>query len=265
MHDNYLQLSKWIAHYIAKRINENNPTPEKPFVLGLPTGASPIGTYTELIELVKEGKVSFKNVVTFNMDEYVGIPEDHPESYHFFMDKHLFNHIDIPRENINVLNGNAPDLEKECANYEAKIASLGGIKLFLGGIGPDGHIAFNEPGSSLTSKTRVKTLTYDTIIANSRFFGNDLNKVPKTALTVGVDTVMQSEEVVIIISGYNKARALQKVVEEGINHMWTVSILQLHQKGMIVCDEDSTYELKVGTVNYFKDIEKDELKNLPEL
>ena len=265
MHDNYLQLSKWIAHYIAKRINENNPTPEKPFVLGLPTGASPIGTYTELIELVKEGKVSFKNVVTFNMDEYVGIPEDHPESYHYFMDKHLFNHIDIPRENINVLNGNAPDLEKECADYEAKIASLGGIKLFLGGIGPDGHIAFNEPGSSLTSKTRVKTLTYDTIIANSRFFGNDLSKVPKTALTVGVDTVMQSEEVVIIISGYNKARALQKVVEEGINHMWTVSILQLHQKGMIVCDEDSTYELKVGTVNYFKDIEKDELKTLPEL
>ncbi len=265
MHDNYLQLSKWTAHYIAKRINEFNPTPEKPFVLGLPTGASPIGTYTELIELVKEEKVSFQNVITFNMDEYVNIPEDHPESYHYFMDKHLFNHIDIPRENINVLNGNAPDLEKECADYEAKIASLGGIKLFLGGIGADGHIAFNEPGSSLTSKTRVKTLTYDTIIANSRFFGNDLTKVPKTALTVGVNTVMQSEEVVIIISGYSKARALQKVVEEGINHMWTVSILQLHQKGMIVCDEDSTYELKVGTVNYFKDIEKDELKTLPEL
>ncbi len=265
MHDNYLQASKWTAHYIAKRINEFNPTPEKPFVLGLPTGASPIGTYTELIELVKEEKVSFQNVVTFNMDEYVGIPEDHPESYHFFMDKHLFNHIDIPRENINILNGNGKDLEQVCADYEAKIASLGGINLFLGGIGPDGHIAFNEPGSSLTSKTRVKTLTYDTIIANSRFFGNDLNKVPKTALTVGVDTVMQSEEVVIIISGYNKARALQKVVEEGINHMWTVSILQLHQKGIIVCDEDSTYELKVGTVNYFKDIEKDELKSLPEL
>ncbi len=265
MHDNYLQLSKWTAHYIAKRINEFNPTPEKPFVLGLPTGASPIGTYTELIELVKAEKVSFKNVITFNMDEYVNIPEDHPESYHYFMDKNLFNHIDIPRENINILNGNGEDLEQVCADYEAKIASLGGINLFLGGIGPDGHIAFNEPGSSLTSKTRVKTLTYDTIIANSRFFGNDLNKVPKTALTVGVDTVMQSEEVVIIISGYNKARALQKVVEEGINHMWTVSVLQLHQKGMIVCDEDSTYELKVGTVNYFKDIEKDEMKTLPEL
>jgi len=192
MHDNYLQLSKWTAYYIAKRINEYKPTPEKPFVIGLPTGTSPVGTYTELIELVKEGKVSFQNVVTFNMDEYVNIPVEHPQSYHYFMDKHLFNHIDIPRENINILNGNAPDLTKECAEYEAKIESLGGIKLFLGGIGPDGHIAFNEPGSSLKSKTRVKTLTYDTIIANSRFFGNDISKVPKTALTVGVEVQKQS-------------------------------------------------------------------------
>ena len=265
INDNYLQLSKWTAYYIAKKINDFNPTAEKPFILGLPTGSSPIGTYTELIELVKEGKVSFKNVVTFNMDEYVNIAENHPESYHYFMNKNLFAHIDIPSENINILDGNAEDLEKECADFEAKIASYGGINLFLGGIGPDGHIAFNEPGSSLKSKTRVKTLTYDTIIANSRFFGNDLNKVPKTALTVGVDTVMQSDEVIIIINGYNKARALQKVVEEGVNHMWTVSVLQLHEKGMIVCDEDATLELKVGTANYFKDIEKDEIKNLPEL
>jgi len=193
------------------------------------------------------------------MDEYVGIPVDHPQSYHYFMDKHLFNHIDIPRENINILNGNANDLQKECKAYEAKIESFGGIQLFLGGIGPDGHIAFNEPGSSLKSKTRVKTLTYDTILANSRFFDDDINKVPKTALTVGVDTVMQAKEVIIIIHGYNKARALQKVVEEGVNHMWTVSVLQLHQKGMIVCDEDATMELKVATAKYFKDIEQDEL------
>ncbi len=259
IHNNYQQLSKWTANYIAKKIEAFQPTPEKPFVLGLPTGSSPIGVYTEFIKLVKEGKMSFKNVVTFNMDEYVNIPEDHPQSYHYFMDSNLFNHIDIPRENINVLNGNAADLEKECADYEAKIASYGGINLFLGGIGPDGHIAFNEPGSSLKSKTRVKTLTYDTIVANSRFFDNDVNKVPKTALTVGVDTVMQSEEVIIIINGYNKARAMQKVVEEGVNHMWTVSVLQLHPKGIIVCDEAATYELKVGTAKYFKDIEKDQL------
>ncbi len=263
IHENYQQISKWTAYYIANKINTFNPTPEKPFVLGLPTGSSPIGTYTELIELVKQGELSFQNVVTFNMDEYVGIPVDHPQSYHYFMDKHLFNHIDIPRENINILDGNAADLEAECEAYEKKIESYGGIQVFLGGIGPDGHIAFNEPGSSLKSKTRVKTLTYDTIIANSRFFDNDVKKVPKTALTVGVDTVMQAKEVIIIINGYNKARALQKVVEEGVNHMWTVSVLQLHQKGMIVCDEDATMEIKVGTAKYFKDIEKDELQNYP--
>jgi len=263
IHENYQQISKWTAYYIANKIKAFNPTPEKPFVLGLPTGSSPVGTYTELIELVKQGELSFQNVVTFNMDEYVGIPEDHPQSYHYFMDKNLFNHIDIPRENINVLDGNAADLQAECTAYEKKIESYGGIQLFLGGIGPDGHIAFNEPGSSLKSKTRIKTLTYDTIIANSRFFDNNINLVPKTALTVGVDTIMQSKEVVIIINGYNKARALQKVVEEGVNHMWTVSVLQLHKKGMIVCDEDATMELKVGTAKYFKDIEKDELTNYP--
>jgi len=259
IHKNYQQLSKWTAVYIAGKINKFNPTSDKPFVLGLPTGSSPVGVYTELIELVKRGNLSFKNVVTFNMDEYVGIPEDHPQSYHYFMYENLFNHIDIPRENINILNGNASDLNKECEAYEHKIKDVGGIHLFLGGIGPDGHIAFNEPGSSLSSKTRIKTLTYDTILANSRFFNNDISKVPKTALTVGVGTVMQSGEVVIIVNGYNKARALQKVVEEGINHMWTVSVLQMHPKGMIVCDDDATMELKVGTVKYFKEIEKEEL------
>jgi glucosamine-6-phosphate deaminase len=211
--------------------------------------------YKELIKLNKKGYVSFKYVTTFNMDEYVGLPENHPESYHSFMYNNFFNHIDINKKNVNILNGNARDLERECENYEKKIAKSGGINLFVGGIGPDGHIAFNEPASSLGSLTRVKTLTMDTVIANSRFFDNDINKVPKTALTVGVKTVLDAEEVMIIISGHNKARALSKVVEEGVNHMWTVSALQLHPKGIIVCDDSSTYELKVGTVKYFKDIE----------
>ncbi len=245
----------WTASYIAKRINDFAPTVDKPFVLGLPTGSSPIPTYQALIELVKQGKVSFANVITFNMDEYVGLPQDHPETYYAFMHKHLFDHIDIPAENVNILNGNAPCLETECAAYEAKIASLGGIELFLGGIGPDGHIAFNEPGSSLASRTRIKTLTQDTIIANCRFFDGDESQVPKTALTVGIGTVLDSREVIILVNGHNKARALQKVVEEGVNHMWTVSALQMHPKGIIVCDDAATYELKVGTVSYFKDIE----------
>jgi len=223
--------------------------------LGLPTGSSPLGAYKELTKLNEKGVVSFKNVVTFNMDEYVNLPKDHPESYHSFMWNNFFSHVDIPKENVNILNGNAPDLEAECASYEAKIKKLGGIRLFLGGIGPDGHIAFNEPGSSLSSRTRVKTLTYDTIVANSRFFNNDVKKVPKTALTVGVATVMDAEEVLIIVNGHNKARALQHAVEEGINHMWTISALQMHPEGIIVCDEEATIELKVGTAKYFRDIE----------
>lgn len=251
----YDKVSKWAANYVAKTINEYKPNADKLFVLGLPTGSSPIGMYKELVKLCKEGKLSFKYVKTFNMDEYVGLPEEHRESYHSFMNNNLFNHVDIQKENINILNGNAKDLEAECEAYEEKIKAAGGINLFVGGIGPDGHIAFNEPGSSLGSLTRVKTLTMDTIIANSRFFDNNIDNVPKTALTVGVKTVLDAHEVLILISGLNKSRALAKVVEEGVNHMWTVSALQLHPRGIIVCDESSTYELKVGTVKYFKDIE----------
>jgi len=252
----YDSMSKWTAHYIADKILKFDPKPDKPFVLGLPTGSSPIGTYEKLVELYKSGKISFKNVITFNMDEYIGIPEDHPESYHYFMHHHFFAHVDIPKENINILDGNASDLESECARYEKKIGDIGGIHLFLGGIGPDGHIAFNEPGSSLTSRTRIKTLTYDTIVANARFFDNDISKVPTTALTVGVGTVMDAKEVLIVVNGYSKAHALQKGIEEGVNHMYTISILQLHPKAIIVCDEEATMELKVATVKYFKDVER---------
>ena len=265
IHTDYDRMSLWVAHYIIYKINQKKPTDSNPFVLGLPTGSSPIGTYKTLIELHKKGKVSFKNVVTFNMDEYVGLAEDHPQSYHYFMNEHLFKHVDIPRKNINIPDGNAPDLEKACLEYENKIKRVGGIDLFLAGIGVDGHIAFNEPGSSMSSRTRIKTLTYETMVINSRFFDNDISKVPRTAVTVGVGTVMEAREVLIIISGLNKARALQKVVEEGVNHMWTASMLQLHEHGIICCDEESTIELKVGTVKYFRDIEKFSLENLPSI
>ena len=251
----YQSVSQWAAHYVAAKIKAANPTQEKAFVLGCPTGSSPLGMYKALIDLNKKGIVSFQNVVTFNMDEYVGLPKEHPESYYSFMWNNFFSHIDIKKENTNILNGNAPDLDAECARYEEKIKSYGGIDLFMGGIGPDGHIAFNEPGSSLTSRTRQKTLTTDTIIANSRFFDNDINKVPKTALTVGVGTVLSAKEVMIIVNGHNKARALYHAVEGSITQMWTISALQMHEKGIIVCDDAATEELKVGTYRYFKDIE----------
>lgn len=254
---NYDLISDWTAQYIVDKINAAKQASDKPFVLGLPTGSTPMGTYKRLIEKYKKGEVSFKNVVTFNMDEYVGIPQDHKQSYHTFMWTNFFSKIDILPERVNILNGNATDLEAECQAYEDKIKSYGGIDLFMGGIGADGHIAFNEPGSSLTSRTRVKTLTQETIIANSRFFDNDVNKVPKHSLTVGVGTVCDAKEVLIIVNGHGKARALRHAVEEPINHMWTISALQLHPKAIIACDEDACAELKVGTYKYFKDIEKD--------
>ena len=254
-----VSVAKWSAVYIARRINESTSTSDKPFVLGLPTGSTPLGTYKELIRIYNEGKISFKNVITFNMDEYVGIPKAHPQSYHSFMWDNFFRYIDILPENVNILNGNAANLKAECADYERRIKEVGGIDLFLGGIGSDGHIAFNEPGSSLASRTRDKTLNEDTIQVNSRFFDNDVNKVPKTALTVGVGTVMDAREVLILITGHNKSTALHKAVEGGVNHMWTITALQLHPNSLIVCDEASTLDLKVGTYRYFKDIEKDHL------
>lgn len=255
----YEKVSEWAANYVASEIIKADPTPDKPFVLGLPTGSSPLGMYRNLIKLNKEGKVSFRNVITFNMDEYCGIPRDHEQSYHTFMWTNFFNHIDIPRENVNILNGNAPDPEAECKRYEEKIKSVGGIDLFVGGVGTDGHIAFNEPGSSLTSRTRMKTLTRETMIANSRFFDNDVNKVPRYALTVGVGTIMDARCVMLIVNGYNKSRALHHGVEGSVSQEWTITALQMHPKAIIVCDEPACDDLKMKTYRYYKDIEASNL------
>lgn len=255
----YTLMSQWAANYIVSKIREAKPTAEKPFVLGLPTGSTPLSTYKALIEHHKAGRVSFQHVITFNMDEYIGLPATHPQSYHTFMWTNFFSHIDIRPENVNLLDGMATDTAAECQRYEEKIKSVGGIDLFMGGIGADGHIAFNEPCSSLHSRTRDKELTMDTMIANSRFFNNDIDQVPKAALTVGVGTILDAKEVLILVNGHNKARALHHAVEEGINHKWTISMLQLHPKGIIVCDYAACDELSVGTYNYFMDIES---KNL---
>ncbi|MDR2966038.1 MAG: glucosamine-6-phosphate deaminase [Treponema sp.] len=255
--ENYEKASLWAAEYIAGKINSAK---NKPFVLGLPTGSSPIGIYQKLINMRQKEKLSFKNVRTFNMDEYVGLPASHPQSYHYFMMDNLFNHVDIDPKHIHILNGMAENLEKECEQYEEAITKEGGIDLFLGGMGRNGHVAFNEPGSSFSSRTRVKTLAEETKVANSRFFDGDSSKVPTLALTVGVGTVMNAREVLIIVNGRHKARALRAVIEDGVNHMWTLSCLQMHPNAIIVCDEDATEELKVETVRYFKDIEKNKAK-----
>jgi glucosamine-6-phosphate deaminase len=242
----------WAADYIVEKINRF--AGPGPFRLGLPTGSSPLGVYRELVLMYRAGKVSFANVVTYNMDEYLGLPADHPQSYHRFMWDNFFSHIDIQKKNVHILDGMADDPDAECEAYE-KDASSGGFHLFLGGVGRNGHIAFNEPGSSPSSKTRVITLTADTRIANARFFDGDMSKVPEKALSVGIGTVLSAEEVLVIITGRSKARALQAAVEGGICQMWPISFLQTHPRGIIVCDEEAIEELKVGTVRHFRGIE----------
>ncbi|MEN9946425.1 MAG: hypothetical protein RLZZ293_811 [Pseudomonadota bacterium] len=244
-------LGKWAAHYVAQKINSFQPTAERLFVLGLPTGSTPLDMYRELIKLNQEGKVSFKYVVTFNMDEYVGLAEDHPESYHYYMHHNFFQYIDIQPQNIHILNGNAYDLDAECAKYEDQISALGGIHLQLGGVGEDGHLAFNEPGSSLASKTRTKDLNLSTIIANSRFFAGDINLTPKLALTIGIDTIMQAQEVVILAKGLAKAPAVCHAIEGSVSSMCPITALQFHRKALILCNEEAAYELKLKTIKYF--------------
>lgn len=247
------QVTHWAARHIVDQINTFQPTSEKPFVLGLPTGGTPLPMYQELIRYYQAGKISFKNVVTFNMDEYVGLPPEHPESYRAFMFNHFFNHIDIQPQNINLLNGMADDLAQECERYESKIRSYGKIHLFMGGVGANGHIAFNEPFSSLSSRTRQVFLTQSTRVANSRFFDNDVEQVPKSALTIGVATLCDAEKVIILATGENKALAVQAAVEKGVDHQWTISALQLHPDALLVCDEPAVQELKIKTVKYFKE------------
>jgi glucosamine-6-phosphate deaminase len=247
--------AEWTANYIARRIKDFSVPGLKPFVLGLPTGSTPVRIYEALVGKHKAGLVSFKGVTTFNMDEYVGLAQDHPQSYHKFMDDHFFSHVDIAKEHIHILNGCADDLDAECAAYEEAIKKAGGIELFLGGVGEDGHIAFNEPGSSLASRTRAIALTQETREVNARFFSR-VDEVPAEALSVGVGTVMDAREVVIVAAGKRKARAVAACVEGPVTQMCTASCLQMHPNATLVCDEAAVAELKYGTVQYYMEAEK---------
>lgn len=253
--EDYSAMSQWAAEYVIRRIQEAQPTEHKPFVLGLPTGSTPIGMYHALVQANKERRVSFAHVVTFNMDEYVGLNKVHPQSYHYFMWDNFFNHIDIHPHNVHILNGMADDRQEECKRFEEAILKAGGIDLFIGGVGSDGHIAFNEPGSSLNSRTREVYLTQETIQDNSRFFGGDLSAVPTAALSVGVGTIMDAREVLILINGHNKATALRQVVEGPVSHWAPISALQLHPMGIVVCDEPACDELQLKTYKFFKECE----------
>lgn len=235
--ENSTEASNSVADYIIEKINKFKPTERKPFVIGLPTGSSPEKVYARFVEQYKNGKVDFTNVVSFNMDEYYGLEATHPQSYHYFMYHHLFNHVNFKPENINILNGLASDWEKECKDYEAKIKKYGRIHLFLGGLGPEGHIAFNEAGSPRNSITRKVTLVESTIKANSRFFNNDLSKVPKFALSVGISTVIDnSDEIIIVVYGKGKRYALRKTVSSPETADFPSTYLQDHPHTTIYSD-----------------------------
>ena len=205
-------------------------------VLGLATGGTPIGLYLELIRLHREEGLDFSQVRTFNLDEYVGLGPAHPQSYRYFMQQYLFDHINIAPEHTHVPDGRALDFAAYCRQYEQRITDLGGIDLQVLGIGSDGHIAFNEPGSSLGSRTRVKTLTSETIKDNARFFDGEEN-VPRLSITMGVGTILESRCCLLLAIGDSKAAAIRSTVEGPITSQITASALQLHREVIVVVDE----------------------------
>lgn len=249
------EIAQWVAHYVVYKINFFNPTDKNPFILGLPTGSTPIKTYKNLINLYQSKKISFKNVIIFMMDEYLGLSTNNSKSYYRFIHENFLDHVDIKSKNIHFLNGAAHDFHQECQRYEQKIQSYNCINLFIGGVGKDGHLAFNEPGSPLVSRTHIQTLSKETRKSNSRFFNNKIDFVPHFSLTIGLATLFESQEIIILASGLDKAHAVQSAVEGSINHMWPISYLQLHPKSILICDELSTMELKVKTVKYFQEME----------
>ena len=249
------QAGIFAAHEIASQIRAFRPTSNKPFVLGLPTGSTPLITYAELIKMYQNGTLSFKNVITFNMDEYLGISPQDEQSYHFFMHHYFFKHIDIQKQNIHILNGMATNPEKECENYEKAIQNAGGIHLFLGGVGEDGHISFNEPHTPFLSRTHVQQLDKDTIRVNARFFNNDISKVPTKALTVGIQTITDADQVIILAFGPKKAEAVRAALEDDISENCPLSVLRMHRNATLICDADATKKLSSQTKALFSKIE----------
>ena len=233
--ENKEEIGLWVADYIANKINE------KPsIVLGLPTGSTPLLTYKALINLYRTDKVSLREVVTFNMDEYIGLKNTHPQSYYYFMFNNFFDYTDINKNNINILDGMSSNKHEVCLRYEAKIKKSRGIDLQLGGIGSNGHIAFNEPGSSFDSITREVFLDKQTIQDNSRFFNNNLEETPKSALSIGLGTIMAAKEIIIIATGKNKAEAVGSAIEGEVSEKCPASILQNHKEVTFICDSEAS-------------------------
>lgn len=212
-------------------------------IIGFATGSTPLGLYKELIRRHEDEGLDFSKIISFNLDEYVGLPPSHPESYHFFMWENLFKHININPSNVHIPMGMADNIESFCDWYEEKINSYGGIDLQILGIGGNGHIAFNEPGSSLGSRTRIKTLGEKTRLDNSRFF-NNVKEVPKYAITMGVGTIMEAKKLLLLANGINKADAIKATVEGPIMAKYPATIVQLHRYATVIIDKDAASKLE---------------------
>lgn len=237
--DTYEEVSRASARVVAKVLNAKPNA-----VLGLATGSTPLGLYQELIRMHKDEGLDFSQVTTFNLDEYVGLPKSHPQSYHYFMRENLFKHINIPKQNTYVPSGTTDNYEAFCSWYEQRIRDCGGIDLQVLGIGGDGHIAFNEPSSSLGSRTRIKTLARQTIDDNARFF-NSPDEVPIYAITMGVGTILEAREIILLANGENKAEAVANAIEGPVTTLNTASALQLHRKAMCILDRPAASKLKM--------------------
>ena len=211
-------------------------------VLGLATGSSPLGVYKRLIELYKKGEIEFSRVSTFNLDEYLGLKENHPQSFAHYMENNFFRHVNLKRENIHMLSGMPEDIDQHCGEFEDKIKALGGIDIQILGIGRNGHIGFNEPSSSLSSRTRVKTLTQDMIKANERFF-TSLEEIPRYCLTMGIGTIMEAHMLVLLAYGKKKSDAIHKSIEGPVTATVPGSVLQLHPHTKVIIDREAASEL----------------------
>ncbi len=235
---------------IASEIIRDALLKKPDLVLGLATGSTPIGLYKALVRMHKEDGLDFSSVTTFNLDEYVGIPCEHPQSYHTFMTNHFFDHVNIPVKNRHIPQNTAENHEAFCAAYEEAIVRAGGIDIQLLGIGTDGHIGFNEAGSSLASRTRIKTLSKSTLEANATHFGGDINAVPEMAITMGIGTIMEAKQCLLLANGTSKAEAIAKAVEGPITAMVPASILQMHPNMVAIIDKSAASDLK--EVEYYK-------------
>lgn len=239
-------LADYAAGVIKKQIEQKPDT-----VLGLATGSTPEDTYARLVEAHKQDSLDFSRVKTFNLDEYLGLPREHDQSYYFFMHDRLFNHVNISPENVNLPNGMAPDPQAACRDYEEKIAAAGGIDLQLLGVGGNGHIAFNEPGSSLSGPTTIKSLTRQTISDNARlFFGGDEAEVPKFAITMGVGSILAAKKLLLIATGPGKAAIVRAFVEGPVTASVTASALQMHPDATVVLDEAAASKLE--NIEYYR-------------